>query len=161
MRHLFDLWGESCKKVKWPHTLYKFSCKVLLSFSEWFWRYRWNELSVTYLHTNILHTDQPSHWISICWLETWPIGMAIPVKKLQNWRVYNVHYYYYLFFAFNIETIWASRLHSWMTIIYNEWHQKQLKQFKISLSMNAYWVIPGSGRYTRDDRKMLNLKNLQ
>ena len=93
MRHLFDLWGESCKKVKWPHTLYKYACKVLLSFSEWFWRYRWNELSVTYLHTNILHTDQPSHWISICWLETWPIGMAIPVKKLQNWRVYNVHYY--------------------------------------------------------------------
>ena len=73
---LFDLWGESLEKVKWRHTLYCYSCKVWLSFKGWFRRYKWKELSVSYLHTYIytyIHTNQPTHRISISWLKSsWP-----------------------------------------------------------------------------------------
>ena len=73
---LFDLWGESRKKVKWRHTISQYSCKYWLSFKVWFLRYRWKELSVKYLLTYLLTyiltyllnyflTDQPSHRISI------------------------------------------------------------------------------------------------
>ena len=60
---LFDIRGESHENV----TLYWYSYKVWLSFKVWFRRYRWKELSVTYLHTFILSyllTDQPSHRVS-------------------------------------------------------------------------------------------------
>ena len=34
MPYLFDLWGESREKIKWRHTLNKYSCKVWIRFNK-------------------------------------------------------------------------------------------------------------------------------
>ena len=52
--YLFDLWCERCEKLKRRHTLYWYSYKIMLMFEYWIQRYRWNELSVSYLHTYLL-----------------------------------------------------------------------------------------------------------
>ena len=85
MLPFFDLRGESHENVKWRHTLYLYSCKVWLSFKVWFRRYRWKELSVSYLNTYI-HTYILTNQViesAIIWLKS--------VKKIHKWTKPSSH----------------------------------------------------------------------